>query len=66
MSVKPFAVFPEIRPRALNVVGERLTVLASKEATHGYEIFLLDGTVPPLPPPRTDRPMVLRRLFMEY
>jgi hypothetical protein len=42
MSIKPFAVFPENRPRPLNIVGEQLTVLASREATDGYEIFLWD------------------------
>jgi quercetin dioxygenase-like cupin family protein len=51
MSIKPFAVFPEDRPRSLNVVGEQLTILASKEATQGYEIFLQDGLEGSGPPP---------------
>ena len=43
MSIRPFVVFPENRPPTLNVVGEQITVLASKEATHGYEVFLQEG-----------------------
>jgi quercetin dioxygenase-like cupin family protein len=53
MSIKPFAVLPEHRPRSLNVVGEQLTILASKEATHGYEIFLQDGLQGSGPPPHS-------------
>ena len=41
---KPFAVFPKDRSRALDVVGEKITVLASKNDTHGYELFFHDGT----------------------
>ena len=47
----PFAVLPEDRARSLNVVGEQITVLASKEATQGYEIFLQDGPEGTGPPP---------------
>ena len=43
MSIRPFVVFPENRPPSLDVVGEQITVLASKEATGGYEVFLQDG-----------------------
>lgn len=46
-----FAVFPDDRARSLNVVGEQITVLASKQATHGYEIFLQDGPEGTGPPP---------------
>ena len=48
---KPFVVFPENRSRALNVVGEKVTVLASKDDTHGYELFFQDGTKGSGPPP---------------
>jgi quercetin dioxygenase-like cupin family protein len=51
MSIKAFAVFPEDRARSLNVVGEQITVLASKGATHGYEIFLQEGPEGSGPPP---------------
>jgi len=53
MSTKPFAVRPEKRPRSLNVVGEQITVLASKAATNGYEIFLQDGPEGSGPPPHS-------------
>jgi quercetin dioxygenase-like cupin family protein len=49
----PFAVFPHDRARSLNVVGEQITVLASKDATQGYEIFLQDGPAGPGPPPHS-------------
>ena len=53
MSMKPFTVFPESRPRSLNVVGEQITILAPKEATHGYEVFLQDGPDGSGPPPHS-------------
>ena len=53
MSIKPFAVFPESRPRSLNVVGEQVTVLAPKAATHGYEVFFQDGPDGSGPPPHS-------------
>ena len=53
MSMKPFTVFPESRPRSLNVVGEQITILAPKEATHGYEVFLQDGPAGSGPPPHS-------------
>jgi len=37
----------------LNVVGEQITVLASKAATNGYEIFLQDGPEGSGPPPHS-------------
>jgi len=46
------SVTPEARPRALNIEGEHLTVLASKQATGGaYEIFLREGPEGSGPPP---------------
>ncbi len=53
MSIKPFAVFPENRPRSLNVVGEQITILASKGATHGYEVFFQEGPDGSGPPPHS-------------
>ncbi len=53
MSIKPFAVFPESRPRSLNVVGEQITILASKGATHGYEVFFQEGSDGSGPPPHS-------------
>jgi quercetin dioxygenase-like cupin family protein len=53
VSIIPFAVFPENRPRPLNVVGEQVTILASKGATHGYEIFLQEGREGSGPPPHS-------------
>ncbi len=45
MSLKPFVVQPEDRAEALNVVaGDKVTVLASNEATQGYEIFWQEGS----------------------
>lgn len=43
MKPRPFLVTPDAYARALNVVGEKITVLASNAATQGYEIFLLHG-----------------------
>ncbi len=42
---------PAARPRALNIVGERLTVLAEQSATQGYEVFLQEGPAGSGPPP---------------
>src|SRR3974377_289570 len=53
MSMKPFTVFPESRPRSLNVVGEQNTILAAKEGTHGCEVFLQDGPDGSGPPPHS-------------
>ena len=46
----PFVVLPENRARALDVVGEKITVLASVDDTHGYELFFHDGTKGTGPP----------------
>ncbi len=51
MSASAFAIGPGDRPRALNVVGEQITVLASNEATGGYELFLQEGPAGSGPPP---------------
>jgi quercetin dioxygenase-like cupin family protein len=47
----PFIVMPGRGPRPLNVVGEKITVLASSEQTGGYEIFLQAGPEGSGPPP---------------
>lgn len=51
MSKKAFAVEPADRAKALNIVGEQITVLASNKATDGYEIFLQEGPAGSGPPP---------------
>lgn len=51
MMPQPFVVTPNTYARPLNVVGEKITVLASNASTQGYEIFLQqgdEGTGPPL------------------
>lgn len=53
MKPEPFAVTPETYARALDVVGEKITVLASHEATQGYEIFLQRGDEGTGPPPHS-------------
>lgn len=53
MTPKPFVVTPEDYARSLDVVGEKITVLASKEATQGYEIFLQEGPEGSGPPPHS-------------
>ena len=50
---KPFVVLPENRARPLNVVGEKITVLASKAETQGYELFFQDGVEGMGPPPHS-------------
>jgi len=44
MGVRPFVVAPKDYEPPLNIVGEHVTVLASGEATAGYEIFLQRGS----------------------
>jgi quercetin dioxygenase-like cupin family protein len=46
-----FVVEPADYPRPFEVVGQRVTVLASGKATGGYEIFLQDGREGSGPPP---------------
>ncbi len=53
MKPKPFVVTPNTYPRALNVVGEKITVLASNASTQGYEIFLQQGDEGTGPPPHS-------------
>jgi len=49
----PFIVTPDRAPRPLNVVGEKITVLASSAQTAGYEIFLQVGPAGSGPPPHS-------------
>ncbi len=49
----PFIVTPGGAPRALNVVGEKVTVLASGAQTGSYEIFLQVGPEGTGPPPHS-------------
>ena len=51
MKSQPFVVAPSNYPQPLSVVGEHITVLASGEATGGYEIFLQQGPEGSGPPP---------------
>ena len=51
MAAKPIVVAPEDYAPALNIVGEHVTVLASGEATGGYELFLQRGPEGSGPPP---------------
>ena len=53
MTAKPFVVAPKDYAPALNIVGEHVTVLASGEATAGYEIFLQRGPEGSGPPPHS-------------
>lgn len=51
MPVKPFVVTPADYAQTLDIVGEHVTVLASGEATGGYEVFLQRGPEGSGPPP---------------
>jgi quercetin dioxygenase-like cupin family protein len=51
MKPEAFVVAPDAHARALNVVGEKITVLAAKDATQGYEVFLQQGVEGSGPPP---------------
>jgi quercetin dioxygenase-like cupin family protein len=53
MPARPFIVTPQDYPRALDIVGEHITVLASGEATQGYEIFFQRGPAGSGPPPHS-------------
>ena len=53
MTAEPFVVTPTNYDRALNVVGEEITVLASGERTQGYEVFLQRGAAGTGPPPHS-------------
>ena len=43
MSSGPIVVTPDERPKALDLIGEDITVLASGTQTGSYEIFLQGG-----------------------
>lgn len=53
MAAKPFVVGPKDYAPTLNIVGEHVTVLASGEATEGYEVFLQRGAEGSGPPPHS-------------
>ena len=53
MAAQPFVVAPPDYAPPLNIVGEHVTVLASGEATEGYEIFLQRGPEGSGPPPHS-------------
>lgn len=53
MKPEPFVVTPQDYARALDVVGEKITVLAAKTATQGYEIFHQQGDEGTGPPPHS-------------
>ena len=51
MSAKPVVMTPQDRPRALNVVGEQVTVLVDGSTSGNFEIFHQDGPEGSGPPP---------------
>ena len=53
MAARPFVVAPKDYAPPLNIVGEHVTVLASGEATEGYEVFLQRGPKGSGPPPHS-------------
>jgi quercetin dioxygenase-like cupin family protein len=53
MPAKPFVVTPKDYAPTLDIVGEHVTVLASGEATEGYEVFLQRGPEGSGPPPHS-------------
>ena len=53
MAARPFIVAPNDYAPTLDIVGEHVTVLASGEATEGYEIFLQRGPEGSGPPPHS-------------
>jgi len=53
MQPKPFVVNPSDQLQALNVVGERITVLAGGDMTGSYELFLQSGPEGSGPPPHS-------------
>ncbi len=53
MTARPFVVTPADHDPALNVLGVRITVLASNVATQGYEITLQEGDEGAGPPPHS-------------
>ncbi|HEX9137086.1 MAG TPA: cupin domain-containing protein [Nitrospirota bacterium] len=53
MKNQPFVVTPKDYNRALNVVGTKVTVLASNTETQGYEITVQEGDEGTGPPPHS-------------
>lgn len=53
MAARPLIVGPNDYAKALDIVGEHITVLASGESTEGYEIFLQRGAAGSGPPPHS-------------
>lgn len=53
MKTRPFVLTPQDYSRALNVLGVKITVLASNAATQGYEITLQEGDEGSGPPPHS-------------
>jgi quercetin dioxygenase-like cupin family protein len=53
MPIEPFVVEPKDYAPALDIVGEKLTILASGDATGSYEIFLQCGPEGSGPPPHS-------------
>ena len=53
MKPQPFVVTPQNYNRALNVIGTKVTVLASNAATQGYEITVQEGPEGTGPPPHS-------------
>lgn len=51
MSRRPIVLSPAARPGALDIVGEKLTILADGSVTQGYEVFLQEGPPDSGPPP---------------
>ena len=50
MDTAAFVITPSTYPKALSVVGVKVTVLASAAATHGYEVTMQEGDVGTGPP----------------
>ncbi|MBI5911779.1 MAG: cupin domain-containing protein [Betaproteobacteria bacterium] len=53
MNIQPFVVIPKNYPHPLNVIGVKVTVLASNAATQGYEITMQEGDEGSGPPPHS-------------
>ena len=51
MNPRPLFLTPQTYARALNVLGEKITVLADHATTQGYEVFLQRGPEGSGPPP---------------
>jgi hypothetical protein len=53
MKPEAFVVTPQDYPRAMNVLGVQITVLAPNTATRGYEVTLQEGDEGVGPPPHS-------------